>query len=165
MTLASRLSDALSGAPLTREEPMDEKLSHAGTEGCTAGRLACLNLVHAYNNYIDTGHADRVPELFTDDAVLDVGRALTGIDAIRAAMQARAANTERRTTHVISNVQFTDVGERTAATTSVLLLFVLDATDPLAPTAIIRCKDEFVRFDNGEWRFRRRSLSVVAGKV
>jgi len=130
------------------------------------GRLACLNLIHAYNNYIDTGHADRVPELFTDDAVLDVGgRALTGIDVIRAAMKARAANTERRTTHLTSNVQFGDVGERAAAAGSVLLLFVLDATDPRAPTAIVRCKDAFVRLDDGEWRFRRRSLSVVAGTV
>jgi hypothetical protein len=136
----------------------------AGTEGFTAERLACLNLVHAYNNYIDTGHADRVPELFTDDAVLDVGRALTGTDAIRTAMQARATNTERRTTHVTSNVQFTDIGESTAATTSVLLLFVLD-NDPPAPTAIIRCEDEFVRLDTNEWRFQRRTLSVVAGKV
>jgi hypothetical protein len=136
----------------------------AGTEGFTAERLACLNLVHAYNNYVDTGHADRVPELFTDDAVLDVGRALAGIDAIRVAMQARAANTERRTTHVTSNVQFTDIGKRTAATTSVLLLFVLDE-DPPTPTAIIRCDDEFVRADDNEWRFRRRMLTVVSGKV
>jgi hypothetical protein len=37
--------------------------------------------------------------------------------------------------------------------------------DPPAPTAIIRCEDEFVRVDNSEWRFRRRTLSVVAGKV
>ena len=129
------------------------------------GRLACLNLIHAYNNYVDTGHADRVPDLFTDDAVLDVGRALTGIETIRAVMRARAANTERRTTHVSSNVQFTDVGERTAAATSVLLLFVLDGNDPRAPSAIIRCKDEFVCLEDSEWRFKRRSLSIVAGKI
>jgi len=130
----------------------------------TGARLACLDLVHAYNNHIDTGHADRVPDLFTDDAVLDVGFALTGIDAIRAAMQARAANTERRTTHVTANVQFTDVGDRTATTTSVLLLFVLDDDEPGAPTAIIRCEDDFVHSDDGGWRFQRRSLSVVSGK-
>ncbi len=130
------------------------------------GRLACLNLIHAYNNYIDTGHADRVPDLFTDDAVLDVGgRKLTGIDVIRAAMKARAANTERRTTHLTSNVQFSDVGERAAAAASVLLLFVLSASEPLAPTAILRCEDEFVCRNDSEWRFKRRSLSIVAGKI
>jgi hypothetical protein len=137
---------------------MDEQTSHAGVEGFAAERLACLNLVHAYNNYIDTGHADQVPDVFADDAVLEVGRALTGIDAIRVAMEARAANSERRTTHVTSNVQFTDIGERTATTTSVVLLFVLDADDPRAPAAIIHCKDEFARLDNSEWRFTRRSL-------
>jgi ketosteroid isomerase-like protein len=141
-------------------------MTHAGSEGCAAQRLACLNLIHAYNNYIDTGHADHVPELFTDDAVLDVGRAtLKGIDAIRAAMQARAANIERRTTHLTSNLQFTDIGEQTAAATSVVLLFVLGTEEPPAPTAIIRCNDDFVCLDDGEWRFQRRSLSVVAGKL
>jgi hypothetical protein len=30
---------------------------------------------------------------------------------------------------------------------------------------VIRCKDESVRLDNREWRFSRRSLAVVAGKV
>jgi ketosteroid isomerase-like protein len=130
-----------------------------------AERLACISLVHAYNNDIDTGHAERVPDLFADDAVLEMGRGLTGSDAIRAAMQARAANTERRTTHVTSNIQFTDVGARTAATTSVLLLFVLDADVPRAPNAIVRCNDEFIRLDNGEWHFKRRSLSIVAGKI
>jgi hypothetical protein len=144
---------------------MDEKSNHAGTEGFAPERLACLNLVHAYNNCIDTGHSDRVPELFTDDGVLDVGRAVTGIDAIRSVMKARALNTERRTTHVTSNVQFTEVEPRTAATTSVLLLFVLNAEEPLAPAAIIRCNDRFLRLDTGEWRFTRRSLSVIAGKI
>jgi ketosteroid isomerase-like protein len=137
----------------------------AGTEGFEAARLACLNLIHAYNNEIDTGHADRVPELFTDDGVLAIGRTLTGIDAIRAAMQARVDNTARRTTHLTSNVQFTDVGDRFAATTSTVLLFVLGADGPPAPAAIIRCNDEFIRVDAGEWRFRRRSLSVVAGSI
>jgi hypothetical protein len=131
---------------------MDEKSNHAGTEGFAPERLACLNLVHAYNNCID-------------DGVLDVGRAVTGIDAIRSVMKARALNTERRTTHVTSNVQFTEVEPRTAATTSVLLLFVLNAEEPLAPAAIIRCNDRFLRLDNGEWRFTRRSLTVIAGKI
>jgi ketosteroid isomerase-like protein len=140
-------------------------MSHAGTEGFTAERLACINLVHAYNNDIDTGHAERVADLFVDDAVLDLGRALTGIDAIRAAMQARAANTERRTTHVTSNIQFTEIGAGMAATTSILLLWVLDADAPGAPNAIVRCNDEFIRLDNREWRFQRRSLSIVAGKI
>jgi hypothetical protein len=144
---------------------MEEKSNHARTDGFAAECLACLNLVHAYNNYVDTGHADRVPELFTDDAVLDVGRRVAGIDAIRIVMQARAANIERRTTHVTSNVQFTDVGQRSAAATSVVVLFVLNTEEPLAPAAIIRCNDEFVRLDNSEWRFARRSLSVVAGRV
>jgi ketosteroid isomerase-like protein len=141
-------------------------MTHPGSEGWAGQRLACVNLIHAYNNYIDTGHADQVPELFTDDAVLDVGRAtLKGIDAIRAAMQARAANTERRTTHLTSNLQFTDIGEQIAAATSVVLLFVLGTEEPPAPTAIIRCNDDFVCLDDGEWRFQRRSLSVVAGKL
>src|SRR5216683_1883718 len=116
-------------------------MTHAGREGCAAQRLACLNLIHAYDNYIDTGHADQVPELFTDDAVLDVGRAtLKGIDAIRAAMQARAANTERRTTHLTSNLQFIDIGEQTAATTSVVLLFVLGTEAKPAPSACRHCR-------------------------
>jgi len=107
-------------------------MGHVGTEGFAAGRLACLNLVHAYNNHIDSGHAERVPELFTEDASLEVGgHALTGIDAIRAAMQARSANTERRTVHASSNVEFTDVSERTAAATSTVLLFVLGVDAPV----------------------------------
>jgi len=144
----------------------DAPTSHAGTEGFAAERLACINVVHAYNNAIDTGHAERVPSLFTIDAVLEVGGwALTGYDAIRSAMEARAANTARRTTHVTSNVEFTSVGARTAAATSVVLLFVLGSETPLVPSALIRCTDEFVRVDEGEWRFSRRSLVVIAGTV
>jgi hypothetical protein len=129
------------------------------------GRLACIDLVHAYNNFIDTGHADRVPDLFVDNGVLDLGRGPMALDTIRAAMQARAANTERRTTHVTSNLQFTDIGERTASTTSALLLYVLDDDGPGAPRAIFRCHDELARLDTGEWRFTRRSLALVAGSI
>jgi hypothetical protein len=127
-------------------------------------RFACTDLVHAYNNLIDTGHADRVPDLFAADAVLDLGFELTGIDAIQAAMEARAANTQRRTTHLTSNLQFREVSDRTAAATSVLVLFVL-GDDPPTPSAIIRCNDEFVRPGGDEWRFSRRSLSVISGKI
>jgi hypothetical protein len=41
-----------------------------------------------------------------------------------------------------------------------VVLFVLDS-GRLAPSATIRCDDEFVRLDNTEWRFRRRTLSVA----
>jgi hypothetical protein len=46
-----------------------------------------------------------------------------------------------------------------------VLLFVLGTEEPPAPTGIIRCNDDFVCLDKSEWRFQRRSLSVVAGKV
>jgi hypothetical protein len=61
---------------------MDDRLSHVGTY-LTTGRLTCLNLIHAYNNSIDTGHAERVADLFTDHVVLDLGVTLTRVDAIR----------------------------------------------------------------------------------
>jgi len=42
---------------------------------------------------------------------------------------------------------------------------VLGSETPLVPSALIRCTDEFVRVDEGEWRFSRRSLVVIAGTV
>jgi hypothetical protein len=50
-----------------------------------------------------------VADLFTDDAAPDLGVTLTGVDAIRVAMQARAAaNTERRTTQLLDNLTAVD---------------------------------------------------------
>jgi ketosteroid isomerase-like protein len=129
-------------------------------------RLACLNLIAAHAKLIDGGEASKTVPLYTDDCEVVVGpHTIKGIDAFRAAMTAREANVERKTLHVWTNVHFGEVSEDVVVASSVIQLYVL-SPEPvaLAPTSLLKCDDRFARGSDGQWRFARRVLLLIAGK-
>ncbi|WP_298672623.1 nuclear transport factor 2 family protein [uncultured Sphingomonas sp.] len=134
-----------------------------GADDSADARLACLNLMHAYNNLADTGQHVLIADLFAEDAILNAnGEEMAGIEAIRAGMRRRTA-ANLRTVHTCASVQFGrgGAGELTALSTlSVVIL--TDQPQTLAPTIIARVNDAFAPLPSGEWRFRRRTLETLS---
>jgi hypothetical protein len=126
-------------------------------------RLACLNLIHAYNNLADTGQHLLIAGLFTDDAILNAnGEVMVGGEAIREGMRKRAA-ANRKTLHASMNVQFTDDSAEALKAVSTLSVTILtDELKTLSPNLLTRASDEFVRLPGGEWRIHRRTLEIFA---
>ncbi|MDZ7670608.1 MAG: nuclear transport factor 2 family protein [Gammaproteobacteria bacterium] len=127
---------------------------------------ACSALSISYARAIDFRDYDAFLELFTDDAVLDTGQPLEGLDAIRASLAGR--DDRLRTRHVISNV-FVDVLSTDAARGIAYLTLYRHRGDdslrpgavPLAgPAAVGHYEDRFARTSEG-WRFRSRRLHVA----
>lgn len=144
---------------------MNEKNEVFGAHN--AARLACLNVIAAYAKFIDDGEASRTVSLCTDDCEIVVGpNTIKGIDAFRAAMTKREADRERKTLHIWTNIQFSEVSEEVLVSVSLLQLYVLNPEPvPIAPSAIIKCDDRFERGNDGQWRFARRALSLIVGKT
>jgi hypothetical protein len=127
-------------------------------------RLACLDLVTRFFELVDDGHAAGTADLFTADAVLILGRKFTGIESIRAAMQVRQDDVERKTAHVPAQPSFRLLGPDRAEGRTFVQVYRLDL-DQSTPTtyALSLLTDAFARGPDGRWRFARRELTVLAG--
>jgi len=134
-----------------------------GAEKAADARLACLNLIHAYNNLADAGQHLLIAGLFTDDAILNAnGDVMVGVEAIREGMRKRAA-ANRKTVHATANVQFTaDSGETLKAVSTLSVTILTDEPKTLSPNFLTRASDEFARLPSGEWRIHRRALEIFA---
>ena len=127
---------------------------------------ACEKLSIEYARAVDFRDYDNFVELFTEDAVLDVGKRLEGKAAIRDSIKQRSA--EVRTRHVLSNI-FIEVQDSSHARgISYLTLYRhtgLDSTGRCAvpstlPTAVGHYEDNLLRTDS-VWRFKSRILHVA----
>jgi ketosteroid isomerase-like protein len=127
---------------------------------------ACEQLSIDYARAVDFGDYARFVDLFTDDAVLDLGMRLEGKEAIRSSMQTRGRDI--RTRHVLTNI-FVEVHDAAHARgTAYLTLYRhvgVDSSKPAPipstqPTAIGHYEDEFVLTTAG-WRFKSRTLRVA----
>ena len=127
---------------------------------------ACEQLSIEYARSVDFRDYDNFIELFTDDAVLDVGKRLEGKEAIRASINQRSR--EIRTRHVLTNI-FVEVLDSTHARgISYLTLYRYvgvestrrGAVPSVLPTAVGHYEDKFVRTSAG-WRFASRILHVA----
>lgn len=127
---------------------------------------ACEQLSIEYARAVDFRDYDNFIELFTDDAVLDIGKRLEGKAAIRESINQRSA--EVRTRHVLTNI-FVEVQDSTHARgISYLTLYRhvgvestrRGAVPSILPTAVGHYEDKFLRTDAG-WRFKSRILHVA----
>ena len=127
---------------------------------------ACTDLSIGYARAIDFRDYDAFLELFTDDAVLDAGRRLDGLGAIRASLRRRPD--ELRSRHVISNVFIDVLSPEEARGISYLTLYrhhgaasLTPQPVPLAgPAAVGHYEDRFRRTARG-WLFSARRLHLA----
>lgn len=127
---------------------------------------ACTWLIVGYARAIDFRDQEAFLELFTADAVLELGETLRGHDAIRAFLGRRTDSL--RTRHVVSNVFVHVLNEAEARAVSYLTLYRHDGDEsrrfgpaPLeGPAAVGHYEDRFVHTDAG-WRFASRRLQLA----
>ncbi len=129
-------------------------------------REACEALSIAYARAIDFRDYEAFVELFTDDAVLEVGRELNGKEAIRESVLQRPD--ELRTRHVLTNIFIHPRNESTASGVSYLTLYRHFGPEsrsrqpaPLVgPAAIGHYEDRFIKRE-GVWYFKSRILHLA----
>ena len=136
----------------------------------TAIQADCEALCIAYARAIDFRDYDHFVSLFTDDAVLDLGRPLRGREEIHDAVSARPDALQSR--HVITNVFVDVVDEDHARGIAYLTLYrhLADkpsiagaGSEPAAathPAAVGHYQDRFARTSGG-WRFKARTLHLA----
>lgn len=127
---------------------------------------ACTALSASYARAIDFRDYDAFVELFTEDAVLDTGKPLDGLDAIRASLADR--DDRLRTRHVMTNVFVDVLNADEARGIAYLTLYRHHGDDSLrpgpvplsGPAVVGHYEDRFARTAQG-WRFRSRRLHMA----
>jgi len=121
-----------------------------------------------YSQLLDSGEAERMDEVFTEDAVVKVTVGnMEGLAAIKASLKAAYNDFDTRNRehypfmHAVTNHQITLTGSDTATGSCYLLDFVTDRPVNEHPVLLLgRYLDSYVRV-NGEWRITQSELDVV----
>lgn len=122
-----------------------------------------INEVLALLAYVaDEGLADRVPEVFTSDAVYDMSSSgmptFEGIGTITKALQAMSVGGQGPQAHFVTNVMIVSSDDDTAVTRSRGLMIMADG----ALHAVNY--DDTLRRENGAWRIARRNILPVQAR-
>lgn len=128
---------------------------------------ACERLIQEYCHLTDHGEAEKVADLFTEDAVwTSASNTMTGRAAIKKGFRVRQNNVARMSRHVCTSSLIDVLDETSARSVCYLTLYRHDG-DPArrmspaaAPEIVGEYRDEFVRTPEG-WRFRRREIVVA----
>ena len=126
-------------------------------------RQDCEDLSIAYARAIDFRDYDYFITLFTEDAVLDTGKAREGKAAIAESLTRRPD--QLRSRHVITNVFVDVLNENEARGISYLTLYRHVGEESLkgepidfdGPAGVGHYEDRFERMADG-WKFKRRKL-------
>lgn len=126
------------------------------------------NLRQHYSQLLDSNNAERMGEVFTENAevVVTVG-SMKGLAAIKQSLSDayQQFDSQKRAhfpfIHAITNHNVTITGENTAIGSCYLLDLVTDRPSAAHPFLLLgRYEDEYVRV-NGEWRIAKTALDVV----
>ncbi|MBS7707763.1 nuclear transport factor 2 family protein [Chelatococcus asaccharovorans] len=131
-------------------------------------RAAIEELIQRHAWLIDHGEANRIGELFTQDATLHgVGACKVGRAAIAAWGAERAAMRGRRSRHVHSNILIEPVSPDAARGWLVLTLYRHDGPGlgSAAPLLICEYADRYRKEPDGAWRFAERRLAMLFGEA
>lgn len=129
-------------------------------------QIAIEQLIQRHAWLIDHGEADRVGELFADDAALHgIGPDKIGRAAIAEWGRQRAAMSERRSRHVQSNILIEPVAPDAARGWVALTLYRHDGPGlgSAEPLLIAEYADRYARGSDGSWLFAERRLTVLFG--
>ncbi|WP_433566704.1 nuclear transport factor 2 family protein [Nocardia sp. CA-151230] len=122
----------------------------------------CSALLHQMYECVDGGRAEEALALFSPDAVFQTPlRVNRGTEEVRAALEKRGAQHDRRTRHVVTNVRMWASDADEVQLTGTLLLFVLSDPDPLVPSRIAQLQDTFV-LRGGRWLIKSHGSTPLA---
>lgn len=127
-------------------------------------RTALTALCQEYVWRIDFGHAQTVPELFTDGGAWEgPWGVMTGQAELAEAWTRRAGQTVR-TRHMLTNLRFSQVAADEALGWIGQIVFVADGEEEMrtAPSIIAENIDRYGRDSDGIWRFASRRIVILA---
>jgi hypothetical protein len=137
-----------------------------------ADRTALTALCTEYCWRVDFGHAERIPDLFTDDCtwVGPPGAAVGGTVHGRAQMidhWKRRAQVPVTTRHLLSNLRFVQDSPKSARGWISLTCYVAYRGEPkpAAPKIVVDYLDAYEKGADGRWRIKERRIEGVFGAL
>lgn len=107
----------------------------------------------------DSGKADRLPEtLAPHGRVLGLGPDPLNHEEFTTWAIARAANTTRRTRHLITNIRLTPLEEAKVRSQATLLIYAIEGEGELHVSFLGDQLDVLIRDEHGRWLLEEREL-------
>lgn len=128
-------------------------------------RVALEDLNTAFCHHLDHNEVDALLELFVDDVYYTHGsRVSRGKGELEEVFRSRSATETRTARHLYSGLKLDIESATRARGTSVCVTFAAYGEPPLSPaipTLVADFVDEYLRGDDGRWRFKERHIHRV----
>ena len=128
-------------------------------------RVALEDLNTAFCHHLDHNEVDALLELFVDDVYYTHGsRVSRGKAELAEVFRSRSATETRTARHLYSGLKLHIESATRARGTSVCMTFAAYGEPPLTPatpTLVADFVDEYVRGDDGRWRFKERHIHRI----
>ena len=128
-------------------------------------RVALEELNTAFCYHLDHDEVDALLELFVDDVYYTHGtRVSRGKAELAEVFRGRSATETRTARHLYSGLKLDIESATRARGTSVCMTFAAYGEPPLSPaipTLVADFVDEYVRSDDGRWRFKERHIHRI----
>ena len=128
-------------------------------------RVALEDLNTAFCHHLDHNEVDALLELFVDDVYYTHGSRISRSKAeLEEVFRNRSATETRTARHMYSGLKLDIESAIRARGTSVCMTFAAYGEPPLSPaipTLVADFVDEYVRSDDGRWRFKERHIHRI----
>jgi len=128
-------------------------------------RVALEDLNTAFCHHLDHNEVDALLELFVDDIYYTHGsRVSRGKAELAEVFRNRSATETRTARHLYSGLKLDIESATRARGTSVCMTFAAYGEPPLSPaipTLVADFVDQYVRGDDGRWRFKERHIHRI----
>jgi hypothetical protein len=128
-------------------------------------RVALEDLNTAFCHHLDHNEVDALLELFVNDVYYTHGsRVSRGKAELEEVFRGRSATETRTARHLYSGLALDIESATRARGTSVCMTFAAYGEPPLSPaipTLVADFVDQYVRGDDGRWRFRERHIHRI----
>ena len=128
-------------------------------------RVALEDLNTAFCHHLDHNEVDALLELFVDDVYYTHGSRISRSKAeLEEVFRNRSATETRTARHMYSGLRLDIESAIRARGTSVCMTFAAYGEPPLSPaipTLVADFVDEYVRSDDGRWRFKERHIHRI----
>jgi hypothetical protein len=128
-------------------------------------RVALEDLNTSFCHHLDHNEVDALLELFVDDVYYTHGsRVSRGKAELTEVFRSRSATETRTARHLYSGLKLDIESATRARGTSVCMTFAAYGEPPLSPaipTLVADFVDQYVRGDDGRWRFKERHIHRI----